>query len=333
MRFSQHVFVASLLSLFGLAASAAPADYGVRTFDFEAAFAPGLPPPDPSPTMFLDDFSNGDPLTGAQMTLDGGVTVTPASYSVLNRGFAPGSETNPTDWAGITYGLGRLTLTAASAQDVGPNNLTPPGLTNYVNRLTLADTGSGPLLRSTSSFEVRSYWDYVTPDAAIPGAVTFYGLRLSDNPGSGGAYNDVLDLAVLVSSDGRPKLWFRRLAFDGVTLTNTNYAMFDLADSLAGVGKNLGDAAYVGFQFHYNYFGPGDSDNGVLAAFEVVDAAGSGLLNIHVPRIDSLFDGEDFTRPSVGATWQLAPVPEPGAWALLLLGIAAVGAASRRRGR
>lgn len=89
MRFSQHVIVASLLSLFGLAASAAPADYGVRVFDFGAGFAPGLPPPDPSPTMFWDAFSNGDPLTGAQMTLDGGVTFTPASYSVLNRASRP----------------------------------------------------------------------------------------------------------------------------------------------------------------------------------------------------------------------------------------------------
>ena len=332
MTFTRRVCAAALLSAIAFGAQAAATSYGVRNFDFDAGFPPGLPPPDPSPIMFGDPFNNGNPLTGAQKSIDGGITVTPASYSVVNNGFSPGSETNPSDWAGATFGVGRLTLSAADARDVGPNSLTLAGLTNFQNRLTVHDVAGQPLLRSTSSFETRSVWDFVTPDAN-----SYYGLRLSDNPGAGASYNDLLDLRVTLGGDGLPKLNLRRLTFDGTTTTSTSYANIDLQTRLGAIGKTLADVGYIYFEFHYNYFGVGSSGNGVLAAFNVLDGAGNDLLNIHLrngdgsPRIFSLFDGEDFTRPSVGANWQLEPIPEPGTYAMMLLGLGTVAFVARRR--
>lgn len=313
----------------GLAASAAQAGstpYGLRVFEFEAGFAPGLPPPADSPIQFSDHYNNDDPLTGATKLI-GGVS-SPAAMSYTNAGFSPGVETLPADAVAAAYGVGRLQLRPQDAVDTGPNNLSVPGLTIFTNRLTVADVAGSPLLSRTQSFEVRSFWDFVVPDAN-----SFYGQRLSDNPGGGADYNDLLDMRATLGGDGLPKLQLRRLSSTGGLLTNTPLMTVDVQSVMGSVGKSLSDLALVGFGLHYNYFGDGNPGNGVQAKFEFFDADGNDLAaRTWAGAPIALFQGEDFTRPSVSAVWQLAPVPEPATWALMLGGLLGVGALARRRG-
>ena len=318
-----------VLGVLGLAAAAAQADptpYGLRAFAFEAGFGPGLPPPPNAPIQFLDYYNDGNPLTGATKILSG--VSSSAAMSLVNAGFSAGVETLPSDWPATTLNIGRLQLRAQDAADVGSNNFTVPGLTFFSNRLTVADVAGSPLLSRTQSFEVRSYWDFTVPDAN-----SYYGLRLSDNRGGGADYNDVLDLRVTLGGDGLTKLQLRRLASTSGLLTHTGLATFDVQTALGLVP--IANVAFVGFYFHYNYFGDGSPGNGVRAKIILLDAAGNDLKvfdNVAGGGI-GIFNGESFTRPSVGAVWQLAPVPEPATWALMLSGLATVGALARwRRG-
>ncbi len=328
------IALALLFAVAGLQAVSAQAsttDYGLRHFGFATGFGPGIAPPEPSPVEFSDSFYNGDPLTGATKSL-GGVT-TAASYSVTNNGFSANAETRPNDWAGLQFDIGRLALRAGDARDV-PNNLTPAGMLSLTNRLTVADVAGSSLLTRTSSFEVGAFYDFATPDAG-----SYYGLRLSDNPGgSNASYNDLLDLRVTRGGDDLPRLNLRRLTSAGGILASTSLANYNLSSALPA-GKTLADVGYIGFELHYNYFGDGHAGNGVTAAFELIDTQGNDLMRLQVNDsfgnmlIVPLFNGEDFTRASVGANWTLAPVPEPTTYAMLAMGLAVVGLARRRQRR
>lgn len=116
-------------------------------------------------------------------------------------------------------------------------------------------------------------------------------------------------------------------------VSHTLLATIDMSAALGRAGASLSDLAYVHFQLDYTYLADDSPVNGLRAHFEMIDASGNTLRSLDVGGGPiAIFQGEDFTRPSVGAVWQLTPVPEPATWALMLGGLVGVGALARRRG-
>ena len=77
--------------------------------------------------------------------------------------------------------------------------------------------------------------------------------------------------------------------------------------------------------------------NGLRAGVELHDALGNsiGLYDFFDASNGSIypqiFHGETFTHISAGANWAVTSVPEPGTYALMLGGLAALGFVARRR--
>lgn len=283
--------------------------------------------PDASRTQLFDTFANGDPLLGTAYTSTAGVSGT-ASYIGLNKGFSAGSEmTGPaSDFYGTQFGVGGLQFHRVDAVPV-PTNLDAPGTVSTANRLILRDPAGTPLLNQAQSFEVNTYWNFVTPEAG-----TGYGQRLSDNtqltPTPGTPFDNQIDLRVIRGNDGSPIVQLRRQVYDGSVLSTQNFTL-SVASALDS-GWTLDDVALIEFNLHYNSGIPV-----VLATFNLSNAQGDDIGGRTFSQQLGIFSGEAFSHLSIGSFYVEA-VPEPATlWqaslGLLALGAAALGRQRRRR--
>ncbi|HSC62529.1 MAG TPA: PEPxxWA-CTERM sorting domain-containing protein, partial [Caldimonas sp.] len=243
------------------------------------------------------------------------------------NGFSPGSESSPGDSLQQQFGVGRLRFSLADAT-ASPNVLDAPGTVTMVNRITLRDPNEGTFMTSASSFSVDSAFMFVTPDVN-----SFYGIRVSDSTGVGSAFNDQLDLRVTNNGAGVAFLNLRRVtSAGGLDVVNTPLGAAAIGSFLMA-GKTMADVVAIAFEMSYV---PG-AGNGVRAGAELIDAtgAGIGLYDFFAESggtiYPQIFHGEGFTHASAGANWTVTSVPEPETWALMLGGLAALGAAARRR--
>jgi hypothetical protein len=299
--------------------------YDLRVFATAVDFPPGPPT---SPLIKSNDFfNNGNPLSGPAYT----GLATSMSYSTVNAGFTPGSElAGPdSDFFGTNVGVGRLRFSAADATPT-PSNLDAAGTLGLSNRLVLSNPGSGSLLNKATSFEIASYWNFTTPDAG-----TAYGLRLGDNPFAtatpGTPFNDLIDLRVVRGGGGQPVVQLRKLAYDGSLLSVAESYSLNVSQGLTS-GHTLSEVKLIALQLHYNA-GVGSTVGGLpylLADVYLRDGVGTGIGQISFTQQVTLFNGETYTTASVNVGFTQA-VPEPGTWALMLVGAIAVAGQARRR--
>jgi hypothetical protein len=315
----------AVVSLVWLAGSAqAQTSYDLREFSVDIGFTVANDHQVNPTARFEDRFANLDPLTGGQYINK----TTPAPiYTLRNNGFSPGSESSPGDLLQQQFGVGRLRFALADAV-ASPSILDAPGQVAMANRITLRDPTEGTFMTSASSFSVDSAFMFRTPDVG-----SYYGIRISDGTAVGGAFNDLIDLRVTNNGAGAPILNLRRLtSAGGLDLAATGLGSAAISSFLMP-GKTFADVVAIVFELSYV---PGAA-NGVRAGAELIDATGEGigLYDFFAASGGAIypliFHGEDFTHASAGATWTATSVPEPETWGLLLGGLAAVGAAARRR--
>jgi hypothetical protein len=253
---------------------------------------------------YLDGFDNGDPLVGGTFTnrLTGG-TSTGSNFVTTRSGQPPqaGSESGGklrvawSDMPDSTFGgavVGR-----SLNYFLGTSTQYSPG----------ADLQNRGLWKG-NDFAVEAVWDLTVPLAGDAAR-----LRLWDAFDSH-ASNDLLDLNLLTIG-GDLHVRSRRLFIlpgqtDELTLVN--------------VSSLVGDANQVGLTFRH-LAGEDFVTAGLIFYRDGVSRGGYDIGNL------SLFNGEEWTRVSFGTFAATAPIPEPQTYALMLLGLAAVGVAARRR--
>jgi len=315
----------ALVSLLWLAAPAsAQTSYDLREFSVDIGFTVANDHQVNPTARFEDRFANLDPLTGGQYI---NKTTPSPIYTLRNNGFSPGSEASPGDLLQQQFGVGRLRFALGDAV-ASPSVLDAPGMTAMANRITLRDPTEGTFMTSATTFSVDGAFMFVTPDVG-----SYYGIRITDAAGVGSAYNDLIDLRVTNTGAGAPVLNLRRLASaGGLDLVATGLGSAAISSFLMP-GKTLSDVVAINFELSYV---PGQG-NGVRAGAELIDATGEGigLYDFFAASGGTIypliFHGEDFTHAAAGATWNVTSVPEPETWGLMLGGLAALGAAARRR--
>jgi hypothetical protein len=328
---SRHTWIRA--ATLALALPASMAAQAVQSYDlrvFAAAVDFPCCNPEAAAIKSNDFFNNGNPLAGPVYTGVAGSV----SYSAVNAGFSAGSELTGADSDNFgAVGVGRLRFSAADATPT-PSNLDAAGTASYSNRILLNSPSSGSLLNRNQSFEVATYWNFVTPDAG-----TTYGIRLSDNPlasvvvGSGPAFNDLIDLRVVRGNVGQPLVQLRRLAYDGNLLSVAQNFTLDPATVLLA-GHTLADVKVISLQLHYNA-GSSSTVGGLpylLPTFYLIDAPNSTIGTGNFSQQLTLFNGEDFTQVSANTGFTVA-VPEPATAASLLGGLLALGLLRQRQRR
>ena len=296
--------------------------YDLRALNVAVGFVPG-PPTNPLIT-FDDRFNNGNPLAGGTYT---GSIIGTGTYSTLANGLPLSAELSgpDTDFFGVTYGVGRMRFRLADATP-NPSNLDPLGTATRSSRLILNNPTTTSLLNFGQSFEVSTFWNYTIPDSG-----SFYGIRVSDNPGSGAAFNDLIDLRVVRGSSGQAAVNLRRLTSDGSQLTGSALFSQNVSAGLFA-GHALAEVRLIELRLHYNALGA--SNPKVLRpAFRLVDGGGNdiGLLEFAaLGQLPTIFNGETWTSMQATANWTLA-VPEPGTWVLMAAGLTTLLLRQRRR--
>jgi hypothetical protein len=185
---------------------------------------------------------------------------------------------------------------------------------NYI-LFTSTQYSSGPNLVNRglwkgNHFGVQAIWDLTQPIES-----DHIRLRLTDGFGAHPA-NDLLDLSLWRIGDGY-QLRSRRLNI----LPGSTDELVETGD-ISGLA---GTADQIMLRFSH-----AAGDAFVSTSFVFLQG-GASLYEAPVGTL-TLFNGEDWTRASFGSYALNAPIPEPQTYALMLLGLAAVGAAVRRRG-
>lgn len=254
---------------------------------------------------YIDNFDNGDPLTGGIFTNVGTGASSPGSNFVTTRsGAAPvaGSEAGgrlrfawddmlDSTFGGVILGRSMNYFLATSTQYSAGGNLESRGLWKG------------------NDFKVEAVYDLTTP---LPGDQMR--LRLWDTF-TGHASNDVLDLTLARQGDGYA-VRSRRL--------NLAPGNVDESASTGDISGLAGSADQILLSFSHEA-----GDAFVTTGYSFV--TGGVVTGSDTVGTLSLYNGEDWTRASFSAYAVAAPVPEPQTAALLLLGLAAVGNAARRR--
>lgn len=255
---------------------------------------------------YVDRLDNGNPLVGGPYTNAGTPTGTVGAYVATTRTGAPikaGSESGGKlrfDWDDLpdsTFGG------AVVGRSINYFLLTSTQYSTQTNT-PLQNRG----LWKGNDFTVEAVWDLVTPPPD-----QYARLRLWDSFPNHPS-DDLLDLNLL-SINGelhvRSRILFPQPGqSDEVTLLN--------------VSSFVADANQVGLRFRHQA--------GASTAVAGIAFYRDGVLrNSSDIGALPLFNGEDWTRMSFGVFAATAPIPEPGTYALMLLGIAAIGAAARRR--
>ena len=284
-----------------------------------------------------DRFNNGVPLNG--ITYQPLYNGSPNPNSLAQTGgygnstFGPATELNGAsgDFLGSQYGAGALTFRRSDAT-LGTTNLTPAGYANYNLSLSpsvVSGTSLG-LIGNDSGFDLQTVWDYPT---LRPGEAIVMGL--SGTP-SGTSYTDRLQLRYGVNVT--TGLAF--LNFEQQTRSGSVFSRITLGSTTpSALVSDLSAVDYIGLSLHRDMPTSANPNPTVSATVKLFDAAvdGSGNLlslgNISFSMEGNTFQnaGSQFQGVFTSASWtELAAVPEPGTWALLLAGSAIVGGVARR---
>jgi hypothetical protein len=259
---------------------------------------------------FVDGFDNGNPLIGGTYTNIGtGGTSTPATtnyFAATRTGAAPtaGSESGGKlrfawdDMADSTFG-GVVTGRSLNYILFTSTQYTPTTIGD------LQDRG----LWKGNNFGVQTIWDLAQPIES-----DHIRMRLTDGF-TGHPDNDLLDLSLWSTGSGY-QLRSRRLSIipGGVA---------ELVET-GDISGFAGDADQIMLRFSHL------AGDGFVSTSYAFLKGGQTIFEAPVGTL-SLFNGEEWTRASFGSYALNPPIPEPQTYALMLLGLAGVAAAARRR--
>lgn len=239
-----------------------------------------------------DGFDNGDPLVGPNFSSTG----TPANYVLagLADGADPALAVRESGSALLldpNYGAA-----SANAQGGVGNSIRLRLLTN------VSDANAG--LNRSRSFAASLRLDL----AALPDPGQSFGLRFTDNFNNN---SDVIELYLSGGANGR-NIVLRKQDFVAGTVTVLGSVPLVVP---AGAGALV---------LSLNHNTP-DTDT-ISGNWAFADANGALMTSFSgFGNTAAAFNGEVYTRVELRATGVSAPVPEPGAWALLAGGLGLLG--------
>jgi hypothetical protein len=233
-----------------------------------------------------DGFDNGDPLVGPAFSSTG----TAANYSLLGASSA----------AAATEAGGRLLLDPNLGQ-VAANAQGQTGTSVRLRLLTnITDSNAGLNIGRSFAATLRLSL------SAAPDPGQSFGLRLTDG-GISAINNDVVELFWTGGA-----IVFRKQDFGAGSITNLGSAP---------VAAPAGAAMLVLSLSHSTVDSPL-----IAGSYNYADASGALLGSFtSFGNTATAFQGESHTRVELRATGLSAPVPEPGAWALLAGGLGLLG--------
>ena len=329
MRPTFHTLTLATILLVGTA-QAAPSTSELRYFGLDVTAPAGA---NRSSSNGHDAFNNGDPYTGIVYERNFNQPSLPGGYVAST--FTPGAEKTgaASDFAGTQFGVGSLSFRRGDAIET-TNNLSPANTKAYSTILRPAvvpNTALG-LANKSDGFHIVSVWNYAPLQAGESIAMVLGGTN-------GPNYTDRINLAMRSDyATGQTGIFFEQQSAIGSTISRATLGSIALSDIYA----NLSDVDYFGLSLDRAAPSGTDLNPGVKATIAFFDAAlgGNGdLLQLAQYTFDATAysfgpNTSGFAGMFMSASWieaTTAPIPEPGTWALMALGLAALGVAARRR--